>query len=112
MYRKGIEIILTHGSLTCKQVTLAQKNGANLPPHLCPWHSSHIWSSSTYGFTSTWISKYDKQMKSKDKLTNRGARKIQSVRRNKGLLIYRTYIVGTFKKHIIEDKLEKKIEVI
>lgn len=27
---------------TCKQVTLAQKNGANLPPQRWPWHSSHI----------------------------------------------------------------------
>jgi hypothetical protein len=32
---------------------LAQKNGANLPPQRCPPHSSHIWSSKTYGFTST-----------------------------------------------------------
>lgn len=38
----------------CRQVTLAQKNGANFPPQRVPWHSSHIWSSSTYGFTSTW----------------------------------------------------------
>lgn len=28
--------------LTCKQVTLAQKNGANFPLQRCPWHSSHI----------------------------------------------------------------------
>lgn len=27
---------------------------ANFPPQRVPWHSSHIWSSSTYGFTSTW----------------------------------------------------------
>ena len=40
--------------LTCRHVTLAQKKGANLPLQRAPWHSSHIWSSSTYGFTSTW----------------------------------------------------------
>lgn len=34
-------------------MTLAQKKGANFPPHRAPWHSSHIWSSNTYGFTST-----------------------------------------------------------
>lgn len=39
--------------LTWRQVTLAQKKGANLPPQRWPWHSSHIWSSSTYGLTST-----------------------------------------------------------
>ena len=32
---------------TCKQVTLAQKKGANLPPQRPPWHSSHSWSSRT-----------------------------------------------------------------
>lgn len=42
--------------ITCKHVTFAQKNGANLPPHRDPWHSSHIWSSKTYGFTSTRLS--------------------------------------------------------
>jgi hypothetical protein len=41
-------------ALTCRHVTFAQKNGANLPPHRAPWHSSHNWSSRTYGFTSTW----------------------------------------------------------
>ena len=34
-------------SSTCKQVTLAQKKGANLPPQRPPWHSSHSWSSRT-----------------------------------------------------------------
>lgn len=28
--------------ITCKHVTFAQKNGANLPPQRDPWHSSHI----------------------------------------------------------------------
>ncbi|TNN88615.1 hypothetical protein EYF80_000947 [Liparis tanakae] len=31
-----------------RQVTLAQKNGANFPPQRVPWHSSHSWSSSTH----------------------------------------------------------------
>ena len=39
--------------ITKRQVTLAQKNGANLPADRVPWHSSQNWSSRTYGFTST-----------------------------------------------------------
>ena len=45
-----------NAQFTCKHVTLAQKNGANFPLQRCPWHSSHIWSSRTYGFTSTRLS--------------------------------------------------------
>lgn len=43
-----------------RQETLEQKKGADLPEQLKPLHKSHDWSSSTYGFTSAFRIKLEK----------------------------------------------------